>query len=110
MADKTDVKKLNLLQRVKQLERQNADLAARIDRLEIGEQEADDEWTLDVDQMVFMLQHHNAIEAAYDDENMEFLRDLADSDEYKSIFGDTSFDEAYDRYETICKETDGQAV
>ncbi len=60
-----------------------------------------DEWTLNADQMVFMLQHHNPITAAYEADDLDFLRELADSQAYKSVFGMMSFDEAYDRYECM---------
>ena len=60
-----------------------------------------DEWVLNADQMVFMLQHHNPIDAAYEADDMAFLRELEASGEYKAIFGEMSFDEAYDRYECM---------
>ena len=66
-----------------------------------------DDWTLNADQMIFMLQHHNPIEAAYAEDNLAFLRELAKSEEYKAVFGAMSFDEAYDRYE--CMLEDGRA-
>jgi hypothetical protein len=64
-----------------------------------------DDWSLSSDQMIFMLQHNNEIEAAYERDDLEFLRSLAASDEYKSVFGDMSFDEAYDRYETLLEDS-----
>lgn len=67
-------------------------------------QDDTDDWTLDADQMIFMLQHHNAIEAAYEKDDTAYLKRLANSDEYKAIFGDMSFDEAYDRYETVIED------
>lgn len=60
-----------------------------------------DDWTLNADQMIFMLQHHNPIEAAYKENQMDYLRELADSITYKVVFGNISFDEAYDRYECM---------
>ena len=30
-----------------------------------------DDWTLNGEQMIFMLQHHNPIEAAYEDDRMD---------------------------------------
>jgi hypothetical protein len=66
------------------------------------------EWTLSADQMIFMLQHHNGIEAAYEADDLEALRELAASDEYKAIFGDMSFDEAYDRYECTLESERGE--
>jgi hypothetical protein len=59
-----------------------------------------EEWTLDADQMIFMLQRHNEIEAAYANEDMTALRELSELEEYLMLFGDMSFDEAYDRYES----------
>ena len=64
-----------------------------------------DDWSLSSDQMIFMLQHNNEIEAAYERDDLEFLRSLAASDEYKAAFGDMSFDEAYDRYETLLEDS-----
>ncbi|TVR21190.1 MAG: hypothetical protein EA396_08860 [Anaerolineaceae bacterium] len=62
--------------------------------------EADD-WTLDTDQMIFMMQNHNAIDAAYENDDIGYLNQMASSDQYKAIFGSMSFDEAYDRYECM---------
>jgi hypothetical protein len=59
------------------------------------------DWILTADQMTFMLQHHNFIETAYSEDNLEVLRSLAASQEFKMIFGAMSWDEAYDRYETM---------
>lgn len=58
-----------------------------------------DEWSLTTDQMVFMLQYHNQIETAYAAQDLDYLRELAASGAFQAIFGDMSFDEAYDRYE-----------
>ena len=65
----------------------------------------DDEWTLTADQMIFMLQHHNAIEQAYTNDDDAYLEGLTASDEYRVLFGDMSFDEAYDRYECTIEES-----
>ena len=59
----------------------------------------DDDWALEGDQLAFMLQHHDQIEAAYDSDDMTFLDELESSPEYKALFGDMPWDEAYDRYE-----------
>jgi hypothetical protein len=67
------------------------------------------DWTLNADQMTFMLQHHNYVEQAYADEDMDALHALADSEAYKAAFGDMSWDEAYDRYETMIEESDADA-
>lgn len=58
-----------------------------------------DDWTLNADQMVFMLQHHNPVAAAYEADDLGFLRALAETATYKAVFGAMRFDEAYDRYE-----------
>lgn len=67
----------------------------------------DDDWTLSVDQMVYMIQNHNLIEDAFDRDDMEALRTLVASQEFLMVFGEMSFDEAYDRYE--CTLEDGRA-
>lgn len=59
-----------------------------------------DDWSLTAEQMLFMLRRHNPILAAYEREDMDFLRQLAASDEYKAAFGKMSWDEAFDRYES----------
>jgi hypothetical protein len=61
----------------------------------------EDDWTLNADQMLFMLQHHNPIEAAYASDDLDFLRELAKSKAYMAAFGAMPWDEAYDRYECI---------
>lgn len=61
---------------------------------------APDDWTLTTDQMIFMLQHHNPIEAAYRADNTAFLCELAESADFKRLFGDMTWDEAFDRYES----------
>jgi hypothetical protein len=73
-------------------------------RLQHLHEQEEDDWSLNTDQMIFMLQHHNVIEAAFENDDMQFLRDLADSEAYRSIFGDMSFDEAYDRYEVMLED------
>ncbi len=67
---------------------------------------ASDDWTLTTDQMIFMLQHHNPIEAAYRANNLAFLRELAESKDYRRFFGSMSWDEAYDRYESTLLDND----
>ncbi len=59
--------------------------------------------------MIFMLQHHNLIEAAYEADDLEALRKLAASDEYKTVFGAMTFDEAYDRYEEMLETERGES-
>ncbi|MBI5668674.1 MAG: hypothetical protein HZC41_11765 [Chloroflexi bacterium] len=64
-----------------------------------------DEWMLTAEQMLFMLQNHNSIETAFAEDNLESLRQLAGSEEFLTLFGEMSFDEAYDRYETMLEYT-----
>jgi len=64
------------------------------------------EWTLTPHQMLFLMQNNNVIEAAYAEDNVEFLRQFADSEIFKNLFGDMGFDEAYDRYETTLEAGD----
>lgn len=58
------------------------------------------DWTLTTEQMIFMLENHNIIEQAYSTNDVEALRRLTVSRRYKATFGDMSWDEAFDRYET----------
>ena len=60
-----------------------------------------DECALTPDQLAFMVQHHDFIEAAYAADDMEALEALARSDAYQAYFGAMPFDEAYDRYECM---------
>jgi hypothetical protein len=60
-----------------------------------------DDFTLTVDQMVFMINADNAMRKAEAEGNVEFFRDLASSPEYKSLFGNMSIDQAIDRYELM---------
>jgi hypothetical protein len=66
----------------------------------------EDDFSLNTAQMVFMMNHENAIEQAYSAHNMEFLRQLAESGEYKELFGDMGWDQAYDRYECMSGKCD----
>jgi hypothetical protein len=66
----------------------------------------EDDFSLDAAQMVFMMNHENAIEQAYAAHDMAYLRQLAASDEYKELFGGLSWDQAYDRYECMSGECD----
>jgi hypothetical protein len=59
------------------------------------------DWTLTSHQMHFLVQNHNAIEAAFAEGDLNFLREFASSSEFQSVFGDMGFDEAYDRYEEV---------
>lgn len=66
----------------------------------------EDDFSLNTVQMVFMINHENAIEQAYAAHDMVFLRQLAASNEYKELFGDMSWDQAYDRYECMSGDSD----
>jgi hypothetical protein len=65
------------------------------------------DWSLTVEQMLFMTGHHNEIETAYEEDDLEYLRQLAASNEFLIAFGEMGFDEAYDRYESILESGDG---
>lgn len=52
-----------------------------------------------------MMQHHNFIESAFENEDLDSLRELADSDAFKTVFGQMGFDEAFDRCETVFELT-----
>lgn len=78
-------------------------LVNRIDTLERAMREdlsQADDWSLDANQMLFMLKYNNEIHRAFQEDDVDFLVSLARTEEYKSIFGTMSFDEAYDRYES----------
>jgi hypothetical protein len=61
--------------------------------------DSDDDWALEGAQLAFMLQHRDQIEAAYDSDDVTALDIFADSEEYRALFGDMPWDEAYDRFE-----------
>jgi hypothetical protein len=69
--------------------------------------EQSDDWSLNANQMLFMLEHHNPIETAYASDDLDFLSELAKSNAYIAAFGDMSWDEAYDRYECMLEAGDG---
>lgn len=58
-------------------------------------------WELNTEQMIFMLRLNNSILDAYENEDMEKLGDIEASGEYRDLFGDMTFDEAFDRYEEM---------
>ena len=64
------------------------------------------DWTLTPHQMLFLMQNHNAIEKAYADDDLDFLRQFAESKVFKDLFEDMGFDEAYDRYESTLEACD----
>ena len=59
-----------------------------------------DDWTLTPEQTLYMLQHHNEIEVAFQDHDLDSLSAFAETSDYTAVFGDMRFDEAYDRYNT----------
>lgn len=69
-------------------------------------QREQDDWALTPEQMLFLMQNHNAIETAFAEDDLEFLRTFAASDEFTTLFKDMGFDEAYDRYETMLESDD----
>jgi hypothetical protein len=58
------------------------------------------EWSLTAGQTLFMMQHYNAILEAYECDDMDFLKSLEASEEYRAVFGTILWDEAFDRYES----------
>lgn len=63
-----------------------------------------DDWTLTDDQLTWMLQHQQEIDAAYLAEDMDWLRTLERTADYQRVFGDMNFDEAIDRWECMGDE------
>ena len=63
----------------------------------------EDDFSLNSAQMVFMMNCEAAIEKAEAEDDAQFFYDLADSPEYKALFGDMSIDQALDRYELMWK-------
>jgi len=63
-----------------------------------------DDFTLTVDQMIFMMNAINAIEQAEADDDKQFFIDLKESEEYQRLFGQMSIDQAIDRFELTLEE------
>ena len=61
----------------------------------------EDDFSLNAAQMVFMMNSENAMRKAESEDDVQFFRNLAASDEYKALFGDMSIDQAIDRYEVM---------
>jgi hypothetical protein len=60
------------------------------------------QYILTEEQFAFMKKHHDQIEYSmvYSEPGKhDFIDDLEASDEYKAVFGDMLWDDAYDRYE-----------
>lgn len=69
-------------------------------RQEINQQiKADEDFSLTAKQLVFLINAENAMRKAEADDDLQFFRNLAASDEYKALFGEMSIDQAIDRYE-----------
>lgn len=64
-------------------------------------QPIDDSFTLNAAQMTFMINIDAAAEQADRADDFAFFDDLVASDAWKQLFGDTSWDQAYDRYEIM---------
>jgi hypothetical protein len=60
-----------------------------------------DDFRLSAEQMVFMINIDAAAELADQSDDYEFFDNLTASDEWKQLFGEMSWDNAYDRYEIM---------
>lgn len=60
-----------------------------------------DDWTLNPEQLAHMVKYKNMIADAYEKEDMAWLRHFSSQPEFNGLFGDMTFDEAYDRYECM---------
>jgi hypothetical protein len=70
--------------------------------LKHGQFEEDlDDFRLSAEQMVFMINIDTAAELADKEDNYTFFDELVASDEWKKLFGEISWDNAYDRYEIM---------
>jgi hypothetical protein len=64
-------------------------------------EQMEDEFRLTAEQMVFMINVDAAAEIADQSDDYAFFDTLVASDEWKRIFGELSWDNAYDRYEIM---------
>jgi hypothetical protein len=64
-------------------------------------EEAEAEFTLNAAQMAFMLNIEAAAEQADQGDDDAFFSSLVATDQWISLFGDMSWDQAYDRYEIM---------
>jgi hypothetical protein len=69
------------------------------------DQTEEDDWSLTVEQMLFMMQHNNEVEIAFEEDDDEYFDTLVESGDYKALFGDMGIDEALDRYECALEPT-----
>jgi hypothetical protein len=60
-----------------------------------------DDFRLSAAQLVFMVNAENAMRKAEAEDDIQFFRDLAASNEYRALFGAMSIDQAIDRYELM---------
>jgi N-acyl-D-aspartate/D-glutamate deacylase len=60
-----------------------------------------DDFSLNAAQMEFMLRVHNAAEKADASEDDAFFDQIVASEEWKHLFDDMSWDQAWDRYEIM---------
>lgn len=61
----------------------------------------DSEWELTPEQYSYMVARIDFINAAYANEDMALLHELSTTEPYVSLFGSMSWDEAYDRFESM---------
>lgn len=78
-------------------------MTMRITNIEITEQASvpEDDFSLNAAQMEFMLRVHNAAEQADANEDYAFFDAIVASEDWKRLFGDMSWDQAWDRYEVM---------
>ena len=66
-----------------------------------GTRQAEDDFTLNTAQMTFMINIDAAAEQADQNDDFAFFDELVASDGWRQLFGDMSWDQAYDRYEIM---------
>lgn len=67
------------------------------------DQTLDDAYDLNVDQMAFMFRAWNAVNFALDNDDFDFLDTLTASEDYQTLFGAMSLDQAIDRFEIMAR-------
>lgn len=60
-----------------------------------------DDWILSIEQLVFMFDRHYDIARAEKADDDAWFQQLMGSEEWRDVFGNMGFDEAYDRYECV---------
>ena len=63
--------------------------------------QTENDFTLTAAQMEFMLRTHNAAEKADTEDDFEFFHQLVKGEEWKQLFPDFGWDQAWDRYEIM---------